>query len=215
MSKEKYEERQKRKEEDSKNNPEGKKKSNWNKFWSTIGEKSVNGIDAIYEYGIDGIKTDVNNTISKTKDIYNNVISMEDLKKVLNDLEIVKSTKNRYYYLKEVKEVLHKTIRELITLKSSSKNLRKLKVIKLAITVKDELEELYGKSKIVKDAIVEDITNTNAYKTSKEAVTILEGFGSKAYNIFRPAVSEFLNKTANKIYNLLDDDKMSEDNKVR
>ena len=216
MSKEKYEERQKRKEEETKNNPESKKKSNWNKFWSTVGEKSINSIDAIYEYGIDGIKTDVNNTIAKTKDIYNNVNSIEDLKKALNDLEVVKATKNRYYYLKEVKEVLHKTIRESDNPKEFFEEFKKTEGYKkLATTVKDELEELYGKSKIVKDAIVEDITNTNAYKTSKEAVTILEGFGSKTYNIFRPVVSEFLNKTANKIYNLLDDDKLSEDNKVR
>lgn len=216
MSKEKYEERQKRKEQEDKDNPEGKKKSNWNKFWSTIGEKSINGIDGIYDHGIDGIRDDISNTITKTKDIYNNVNSMEDLKKVLNDLELVKSGRNRYNYLKEVKDVLAKTIRESDNPKEFFEDFKKTDSYKkLASTLKEELETLYGKADVVKDAIVEDITNTNAYKTSKETVNSLKGFADKTYLIFRPTVSEFLNKAAGKIYNILDDDKLSEDNKVR
>ncbi len=216
MSKAKYEERQKRKEQEDKDNPEGKKKSNWNKFWSTVGEKSINGIDGIYDHGIEGFKEDFNNIITKTKDIYDNVNSMEDLKKALNDLEVIKYSKDKADGLKKITEDLKRVIRESDNPKEFFEDFKKTDSYKvLARDLKKELETLYGKANVVKDAIVEDIRNTNAYKTSKETVKSLKGFADRAYLIFRPSVSEFLNKAAGKIYNMLDDDKLSEDNKVR
>ena len=204
------------KENKAKEEQEGKKKSNWSKFWSDVGDKAVDTINKVDEHGISGIKEDFSNLTKETKGFFKDVENLQDLKNKLNELEVIKKGRTRYTYLKEVKANIARLMKESDNPKEFFSKLKETDEYKnLSTELKKELESLYGKANVVKDSIIEDLEDTTTFKKMQEVYVDTKDIGFKAYRIFKEVADPYVKKLLIKIIKTLDSNKVPDKTKIK
>lgn len=193
---------------------EEKEKSNWSKAWSKFGDWFVEKADNAYDHGIDGYKEDFNNFKEKASNTYDNINTIDDLTKAIKETKMFKTSADAVNNMSKLNKVINDTIKKSDNPEMFFSNLKETEEYKtISTSVKEELEELYGKGIKVKDAVVEDIKNTDTAKTANNVYKKVETLGLKTYNVLKTAIEPVLEKAKKEIFKNINN--LSKNNKIR